>query len=371
LSDRLSEVPSLEERVADLLAVLDAAGSEHATLFGNADTGPACIAAAAYHPERISGLILCGTYAKGSRSDDYPFGWSSERWQEFYDQVRGEWGREAESAVQSDGPDPAFRRWLASMDRVGASPRAVLLLGEMTQAVDVRPLLSRVAVPTLVMHRVGDSVNEAAGGRYLAEHIQGARWVELPGSEFVLWAGDVDAIADEIEDFLTGRRRGADPTRVVATVMFTDVVRSTERAGELGDRSWAELLELLYSRMRAELNRYNGREIDTAGDGLFASFGSPTAAITCARAILREGRKAGLELRIGVHAGECEVVDDKLRGMAVHIGARVAAQAGPGEVLVSQTVKDLLAGSTIGFEDRGSTALKGVPGEWRLYAPSP
>jgi len=370
LSDRLTEVPTLEERVADLMSVLDAAGSERATLFGNADTGPPCIAAAVSHLERVGGLILCGTYAKASWSDDYPMGWTDAEADEFRDFVKNKWGttRDVESGFPSLADDEAFRQWHATLMRVGASPRAILLLLEMTMAVDVRPLLPRIAVPTLVMHRIGDRVNGVENGRYLAERIPGARWVELPGEDFVLWAGDTDAIVDEVEEFLTGRRGVAEPARVVATVMFTDVVGSTERARALGDRAWADLLESHHARVRAELHRFGGREIDTAGDGFLASFESPTAAIACARAMLGSVRELGVELRIGLHTGECDMVGDKLRGIAVHIGARVAATAGPGEVLVSQTVRDLVTGSGIGFEDRGSHELKGVPGEWRLYS---
>ena len=370
LSDRLTEVPTLDERVADLLSVLDAAESERATLFGNADTGPACIAAAALHPDRVSRLILCGTYAKASWSEDYPIGWTDEEWAEFRQFVKDDWGttKRIEDAAPSLARDEAFRQWYATLMRVGASPRAVLLLGEMTSSVDVRPLLPRVAVPTLVMHRIGDRLNSVEHGRYLAERIPGARWVELPGEDFALWAGDTDTLVDEVEEFLTGRRGGAEPTRVVATVMFTDVVRSTERARALGDRAWADLLEVHHSRVRAELRRFGGREIDTAGDGLLASFDSPASAIKCARTVLGSVREIGVDLRIGLHTGECDVVGDKLRGIAVHIGARVASKAGAGEILVSQTVKDLVAGSGIALQDRGSHELKGVPGKWRLYS---
>jgi class 3 adenylate cyclase len=370
LSDRLTEVPTIEERVADLLSVLDAAESKSATLFGNSDTGPACIAAAALHPDRVGGLILCGTYARATPDEDYPWGWTDEEWEDFRRAVRDGWGT-SESFSNAADPltgDEDFRQWWETMLRVGASPRAVLLLGEMTHSVDVRPLLPRVAVPTLVMHRVGDRVNPAGMGRYIAERIPGARWVELPGEDFALWAGDIDTIADEIEEFLTGHRGGAEPTRIVATVMFTDVVRSTERAGALGDRAWADLLESHHARVRAELRRFSGREIDTAGDGFLAAFDSPTTAIRCARAVLGSVGEIGVDLRIGLHTGECEVVGESLRGIAVHIGARVASKAGPGEILVSHTVKDLLAGSAIEFEDRGTHELKGVPGEWHLFS---
>jgi class 3 adenylate cyclase len=218
------------------------------------------------------------------------------------------------------------------------------------------------------MHRVGERINQVALGRFLADRIPGARWVELPVDDFLFWAGDTDTIADEVEEFLTGRRGGGEPTRVVATVMFTDVVGSTERARALGDRAWADLLEVHNARIRAELRRFGGREIDDAGDGFLTSFDSPASAITCARAVLMSMREIGVDLRIGLHTGECDVVGHKLGGIAVHIGARVASKAGGGEILVSQTVKDLVAGSEIAFQDRGSHELKGIPGDWRLYS---
>jgi len=370
LSDRLTEVPTIAERVADQIAVLDAARSEHATLFGNADTGPAAIAAAVAHPERVDGLILCGTYPKASWSKDYPMGWTNERADELRHYVKASWGKTEGvwTAFPSLADDPAFRRWYETLTRAGASPRALLLLMEMTLAVDVRPLLPQVAVPTLVMHRAGDPVNAVENGRYLAERIRGARWVELPGDDFVLWSGDTDAIADEIEEFLTGRRGVAEPSRIVATVMFTDIVESTERARAVGDRAWADLLQVHDARVRDELRRFGGHEVDTAGDGFLAWFESPTAAIRCARAVLASVSEVGVELRVGLHTGECEIVGDKLRGIAVHVGARVASTAEAGEILASQTVRDLVAGSGIAFEDRGMHQLKGVPGDWPLYS---
>jgi class 3 adenylate cyclase len=369
LSDRLTDVPSLDERVADILAVLDAAESDQAALFGNADTGPACIATSVLHPDRVSHLILCGTYAKATWSEDYPLGWNRDEWADFERSVRAGWGRS--ETLRDVSPrsvdDEAFGSWYATLMRQGASPGAVLMLGEMTMAVDVRPLLPRVAVPTLVMHRVGDPVNEVGNGRYLAGSIPEARWVELPGDDFVLWAGDTGAIADEIEDFLTGHRTGQEPTRIVATLMFTDVVGSTERARGLGDAAWSDLVAAHDARLRTELRRFGGREIDTAGDGFFASFTSPTVAIRCAQAVHAAVEQLGIDVRIGLHTGECEVAGGKLRGITVHIGARVAAKAQAGEVLVSRTVKDVATGSGFVFEDAGEHELKGVPDRWHLY----
>jgi class 3 adenylate cyclase len=370
LSDRPTEIPTLEERVADLIAVLDAAGSTSAVLFGNADTGPVCIAAAVSHPERVDSLILCGTYAKGSWSNDYPWGWTDEEFDDFRRSVRDDWGTAEgiKTVAPSMADDPAFLHWCATLMRVGASPRAFLVLAEMTKSADVRALLPAITVPTLVMHRIGDRVNQVEHGRYLVDNIPKAAWVELPGDDFLLWAGDTDAIVDEVEEFLTGHRGGAEPTRVVATVMFTDVVGSTERAGALGDRAWADLLEVHNARVRSELHRFSGHEIDTAGDGFLASFASPTSAIKCARAIVASMDEIGVKLRVGLHTGECDVVGSTLRGIALHIGARVSAKAEAGEILASQTVKDLVAGSGINFDNRGAHELKGIPGEWRLYS---
>jgi class 3 adenylate cyclase len=369
LSDRLTDVPTLDERVDDLVAVLDAAGSERAVLFGNADTGPPCIATAVRHPDRVSHLILCDTWARSTRNDDYPYGWTDEDWSEFERFVREDWGRpeSPRDVAVSGAHDEAFRNWYATLMRQGASPRAVLLLAEMSKAVDVRLLLPRVAVPTLVMHRAGDRVVEVESGRYLAERIPGARWVELTGEDFILWAGDLDTIADEMEEFLTGLRIGSEATRIVATVMFTDLVGSTARAGALGDTAWSDLLRAHDSRVRAELHRFGGREIDTAGDGFFASFASATAAIRCAQAVQTTVREIGVEVRIGLHTGECEVSGEKLRGVAVHIGSRVAGKAHAGEVVVSQTVKDIVTGTGFVFEDAGEHELKGIPDRWHLY----
>jgi class 3 adenylate cyclase len=370
LSDRLETVPSMDERVGDILAVLDAAGSQRATLFGNADTGPPVMAAAALHPDRVERLVLLGTFAKGSWSEDYPIGWNDESAADFQTFVREEWGRKSriEEVAPSAREDEAFRAWYQVLSRLGASPGAALALEEMTRNADVRHLLERIQVPTLVMHRADDPLNPPEHGRHLAEHIPGAVLRELPGEDFVMWAGDTDAIADEIEEFMTGRRAAAEPTRVLATVAFTDVVGSTSKAAALGDRTWSDLLEAHHDRIRAELQRFGGREIDTAGDGFFVTFSSPATAIQWARAAVAAVRPLGIDIRVGMHTGECEVVGDRLRGMAVHIGARIGAVAGAGEVLVSQTVKDLVVGSGIEFDDRGEHELKGVEGRWRVYA---
>jgi class 3 adenylate cyclase len=241
----------------------------------------------------------------------------------------------------------------------------------MNKQIDVRPILSAVRVPTLVVHRTGDRTIRLAQGQYLAEHIPGARFVELPGDDHIPWVADMDAIVDEVEMFLTGARRATESDRVLATVLFTDVVGSTEKAAALGDKRWHELLDNYYSLARRELTRFRGREVDTAGDGFFAAFDGPARAIRCAEAISKGVRPLGIEVRAGLHTGECEVIGEKVGGIAVHIGARVASLARAGEVLVSNTVKDLVAGSGISFEDRGTQTLKGVPGDWRLFAVTP
>jgi class 3 adenylate cyclase len=360
----------MEERVTDVLAVLDAAGSEHATLFGNADSGPPCIATAARHAARVDRLILLGTYAKGFPGEDYPIGWSDVESAEFKEFVRGAWGTSARMSLiaPSAAGDEAFIQWLLTLNRLGASPRAAIVLGEMSKQVDVRHLLPDIEAPTLVMHRSGDPLNSPEHGRFLAAHIRNAVYRELPGDDFVMWAGDIDAIADEVEEFITGHRGGREPNRMLATVAFTDVVGSTRRAAELGDRAWSDLLETHNARIRDELRRFGGREIDTAGDGFFVAFDSPAVAIRWATAAINAMREIGVEVRIGLHTGECEVVDGRLRGVAVHIGARVGSTAGAGEVLVSETVKQLVVGSGIEFDDRGEHDLKGVEGRWRLYA---
>lgn len=261
-----------------------------------------------------------------------------------------------------------FKQWWANYLRLGASPGAALTVVKLAYAIDVRPILSTIRVPTLVLHRSGDRIAPIEMGRHFADHISGAKMVELPGADHLPWFGDVDSIADEIEEFLTGVRSHAQSDRVLATVLFTDVVGSTERAVALGDRGWRDLLDGFYTVVRRELDRFRGREVDTAGDGLFASFDGPARAIRCASAITGGVRPLGIEVRTGVHTGECEVMEEKMGGIAVHVGARVAAQAAPSEVLVSGTVRDLVAGSGIRFDDRGIRTLKGVQGEWRLFA---
>jgi class 3 adenylate cyclase len=264
--------------------------------------------------------------------------------------------------------DGGFSQWMANYFRLAASPGAAMALMRMNKDIDVRHILSAIRVRTLILHRAEDRLIRVEHGRYLAERIPGAKLVELPGTDNAAWSGNADAILGEIEEFVTGARHQPEVDRVLATVLFTDIVGSTERAAALGDRRWREVLDGYYALARRELARFRGREIDTAGDGLFAAFDGPARAIHCATAIGAGVRPLGIEIRAGLHTGECEVMEEKLGGIAVHIGARVATQAGPGEVFVSSTVKDLVAGSGLRFQDRGVHSLRGVPGEWRLFA---
>ncbi len=372
LSDRVPEadLPTLEERMDDVRAVLDAAGAERAALLGHSEGGPMCLLFAATYPERTVALVLIGTYARRLVGDGYAFGTAPEAYDAFLEQIADEWGGAVglEARAPSLVADTRFRTWWSDYLRMSASPGAALALTRMNGQIDVRPALETIGVPTLVVHRTGDRSLPVEGARYLAERIRGAKLVELPGIDHLPFVGDQDAILDEIEEFLTGVRRGAGNDRVLATVLFTDIVGSTERAATLGDREWRDLLDSHHLLVRRALASWRGNEIDTAGDGFLATFDGPARAIRCACAIRDGVRELGLEIRAGLHTGECEVHGETVAGIAVHIGARVSALAGPGEVLVSSTVRDLVAGSGIEFEERGEHELKGVPGRWRLYS---
>jgi class 3 adenylate cyclase len=372
LSDRVSlnDLPTLEQRMDDVRAVMDAAGSGRAALFGLSEGGPMCVLFAATYPNRTIALVTCGTYATRRWSEDYPWAPTPEERQAFYDRIEFRWGEELglDTLAPSRLDDPVLKRWLETYTRRSASPSAALALARMNTEVDVRDVLPTVRVPTLVMHREGDRDAVVDEGRYIAARIPGARFVELHGKDHLPWIGDQDEALDEIEEFLTGVRPIPQPDRVLATVLFTDIVRSTEMAAALGDERWRDLLARHHAAVRTELARFRGREIDNAGDGFLAAFDGPARAILCARAMTEAMGELGLEVRSGVHTGECTLVGEKLGGIAVHIGARVAGSAQAGEVLVSSTVKDLVAGSGIEFEDRGEHTLKGLPGQWRLYA---
>ena len=368
LSDRLADFPTLEQRIDDVRAVMDAVGSERAAFFGISEGGPMSILFAATHPQRTSALILYGTYARRMWAPDHPWGRTEAEMDAILERIDRDWGKDAllDLSDPSIANNDEARRTFARYFRLAASPGAALTVLRLQTQIDVRHVLPAIHVPALVMHRSGDRVTRVEQGRYLAEHIPGAKFVELAGDDHMPAVGNGDAIIDEIGEFLTGVRP-VEIDRVLATILFTDIVGSTERALALRDRRWRELLEQYYATVRRELARFRGREIDRAGDGLFAAFDGPARAIRCACRIRDEVRSLGLEVRSGLHAGECEVLGDKIGGIAVHIGARVAAAAEPGEVLVSNTVKDLVAGSGIAFKDRGTHALRGLPGEWPLF----
>jgi pimeloyl-ACP methyl ester carboxylesterase len=375
LSDRVSndKLPTLEERMDDVRAVLEEVGSSRAALFGHSEGGNMCVLFAATYPERTSALVTLGSFARRrDPDDDYPWAPTAENREETAQDIERNWGHLRPEDVEYYAPsrlgDDQFVRNLERYLRRSASPGAAAALLRMNSYIDVRDVLPTIRVPTLVLHRTGDHDVDVAEGRYLASKIPGARFVELPGDDHWISAGNPDEIAGEIESFLTGTRPAEELDRVLATVLFTDIVDSTKRAVELGDRRWRQLLNTHDAAVRRELERFRGREVDTAGDGFFATFDGPARAVRCAISIGDAVRELGLDLRAGIHTGECELDGPKVRGIAVHTGARVASLAAPGEVLVSRTVKDLVAGSGLDFVDRGVHELKGVPGEWRLYA---
>jgi class 3 adenylate cyclase len=366
LSDRVAEF-TLEERIDDVRAVMDAAGSERATIYGWSEGGPMCLMFAATYPHRTSALIIFGSFAS-MRAE--PWGVAPEMLDRFLGALDEHWGEGILLRLNapSRSKDPAFVQWFSRIERAAASPGSVLALIRANYEIDVRHLLPTIQAPTLILHRAGDALVPVAAGRYRAEHISGSKYIEMPGTDHMVTDTETqDVIADEIEEFITGTRRHLEPDRVLATVMFTDIVGSTERAAEVGDARWRELLANYYSVLRKELTTFRGREVNTAGDGLLATFDGPNRAIRCACSVRERLRPLGLEVRTGLHTGECELIGDDVGGIAVHIAARVAAAAEAQEVLVSSTVRDLVAGSGLKFADRGMHGLKGVPGEWRLF----
>jgi class 3 adenylate cyclase len=351
---------------------MDAVGSERAILMGSSEGGQMCMLFAATFPERTAGLVLYACYANSMKTPGNPgghFPTDPEELERFIEHGLKDWGKpvDARGWAPSVAADRAYLEWSATWERLGASPGAARALARMNSAMDVSHVLPAIRVPTLVLHRTGDRNCPVEGGRQLGRLIPGAKYIEFPGSDHSLYTGDSDAIIDEIEEFVTGVRPAMEPDRMLATVLFTDIVGSTEHAARLGDREWRALLDRHHHLVRRALSRFRGREVHTTGDGFLATFDGPARAIRCASAIQDGVQRLGIDLRAGLHTGEIELMDDEVGGIAVHIGARVAATAGAGEVLVSSTVKDLVAGSGIDFEDRGTHALKGVPGEWRLY----
>ncbi len=370
LSDRAAGAYTLENIVDDALAVLDVFGVERTVVFGVSEGGSAATMLAAAHPDRVSAMVQYGTYARVSRAEGYEEGIPVEVTRRVWDRMIESWGDpfSIDYWAPSAAHDPELREWWARMLRSGVSPGAMRTIGLMYEDLDVRPLLSAVSVPTLVLYRAGDRVVPPALSRIVAREIRGAREVELDGADHLFIAGDQDAMIDEIEEFLTGRPPVVVRDRILATVLFTDIIRSTDLAAELGDRRWRELLGLYKRLVERELARYRGRLVKWTGDGVLATFDGPARAVRSVLAIRASAGAVGLEVRAGVHTGECEVMADDIAGIAVHLTARVMATAQPGEVIASGTVKDLVVGSGLEFEDRGAHALKGVPGEWKLYA---
>jgi pimeloyl-ACP methyl ester carboxylesterase len=370
LSDPVVGAPTLEERMDDVRAVMDAAVSERATLFGISEGAPMSLLFAATYPQRTNALILYGGMARTTEAEDYPFSAPADALMESSAAMAefiGE-GIMLEVMAPSIVDVPGAREMFARFQRYAATPAMMMQLFAMFLDIDVRSILPSIHVPTLVLHRRGDRAVNRRAGKWMADRIPGARYVELPGIDHSPFAGDTDALLDEVEEFLTGARRAPEVDRVLATVMFTDIVGSTEKAAALGDMLWREVLERHQTLVRKELDRFRGREIKTLGDGNIATFDGPARAIRCGTAIAETSRAAGLEVRVGLHTGEVEVMGDDVGGIAVHIAARVGALAGTGEVLVSGTVKDLVVGSGIRFTGRGSHRLKGVPDEWSLFA---
>jgi len=363
----IDRLPTLEERMDDVRAVMDAAQSRRAAVFGVSEGGNMSVLFAASFPERTTALVTFGVYAKRLWSPDYPWAPRPEERRREIEAVEREWAQLDPTSLAPDAT-PQQLEWVARYVRRSASPGAAAALLRMNTEIDVRHVLPTVSVPTLVLHRLRDRDVQVDEGRWIASQIPNARFVELAGDAHLPWLGDSDRVLDEIEEFLTGVRPAEATTRVLSTVLFTDIVGSTETATRLGDVRWRELLERHHGVVRRELARYRGIELDTAGDGFFARFDGPARAIRCAEAIVSGVREeVGLDLRAGVHTGECEIVGEKLAGVAVHTGARVAAAAQAGEVLVSSTVKALVAGSGIEFEDRGRSHLKGIDESWQLF----
>jgi pimeloyl-ACP methyl ester carboxylesterase len=373
LSDPVAEPPPLEQRMDDMQAVMDAARLERAALYGISEGGPASILFTATYPERTSALVLYGSTPRFRTDDDIPWGATDEQIPHLLDEVSSRWGDGAllEIFAPSTVGDASMEEVWSRFQRAGASPAMGRAVIAALFEIDVRDILPTIQVPTLILHRKGDRIAPLDGARLMAERIPDARLIEFEGDDHVPFTGDFEPVVDEMEEFLTGTRQARPLDRVLATVLFTDIVDSTRRAAEAGDRRWRDMIARHDELTRRQIERFRGREIKTLGDGFLATFDGPARGIECAAAIRDGLRPLGLELRAGLHTGECELAGDDVRGMAVNIGARIGALAQPNEVLVSGTVKDLVVGADLNFADRGEHELKGVPGTWRLFAASP
>jgi class 3 adenylate cyclase len=371
----ITDAPTVEQWMDDARTVLDEVGAERPALFGAGIGGVICSLFAATYPERVRALVLFNSTSRSTQDlPDYPFGSPPEMVEILRELVQQSWGTPQNVATMlpvlapEEAADPRLQAWLGRMERMAASPGMAAAVQRMLLSIDIRHALSAIQAPTLVMHRVGVRILTVQMGRYLGQHIPGAIYKELPGAAHAYWAGDQQTLLDEVEEFLTGSRSAGPPDRVLATVLFTDIVGSTATAAQLGDRRWKEVIREHEAIIDRELARHRGRHIHTTGDGVLAMFDGPARAIRCAVAIRDAVRATNLEIRAGLHTGEIELQGSDVAGIAVHIGARVSAMAGPGEILVSRTVVDLVTGSGLEFEDRGSHVLKGVPGEWQLFS---
>jgi class 3 adenylate cyclase len=366
----LGAVPTWEEWMDDVGTVMDAVGSDCATVFGHGDGGHMALLFAATHPNRTSALVLADTYARRRRAPDYHCGVPPEVAEQFIELILSTWG--TGEAVIHGSPElarnPSFVEWRGRYERLAMSPGQFKSIYPLTYELDFRPVLETIRIPTLVLHRAGNLYVRPDNGRYLADHIEGAQFVEVPGDDHLFHGGDIEALLGPVRELVTGAKQAPVEDRVLATVLFTDIKGATEHIAHLGDRAWGDLLERHHATVRQQLKRFRGREIDTAGDGFFATFDGPARGVRCGLTIRDAVRSLGLEIRAGIHTGECELIGDKVGGIAVHIGARVMNTAKGGEVLVSRTVKDLVAGSGLEFTSHGTHTLKGVAGEWELFA---
>ena len=372
MSDRPADdrAPLLEDRVNDIASLMDTVGSDRAAIMGLSETGKVALLFAATYPERTRAVIAYGSFAGGG--DDSPtYPWAPNPGQAAWlEDLERDWGRGVlflDEFAGSRRDDPHYREWFAKLERLSASPGAAVAVARMSMQTDVREVLPMIRVPTLVLHKRDDQAVPLEEGKYIADHVSGATFVELPGTDHWPWIGHDEAV-EEIQEFLTGMRHGPEPDRAIVTVMFVDIVDSTHHAAEIGDRRWAELLESFYAVASKALDTFRGREIDRAGDGFFATFDGPAQAIRCASALIERVAGLGVRIRVGVHTGECERLGDTVRGLGVVIGARIGALAADGEILVSRTVQDLVVGSELRFQPRGAHELKGVPRMWELYA---